>query len=505
MRRVSRSRGGKVVSLVASLTRGAATIALGKAGGKAFAFIRMVVLARLLTLEDMGIVAMLMMTVALLESLSQLGAEKLLIQARDGNDTRFQGAVQVVQSVRGAFSALVLLAIAQPTASFLEAPDAWLDFAALALVPLVKGFTHFDAVRQQRDMRFGPLVRVDVATSAVAALAAAPFALWLGDYRAGLACILLKWATYVAGTHLVAERRYIWSLDRDNIRRVMNFGWPLLINGGLMYGIVYGDNLVVAKFFSKEALGVYAVAFGLVMTPRMVFASAISSLMLPVLSRSQHDAEQFVRRYRHVSQSMAALALAVGGPFLFAGGDIVTLVYGEKYAAAGAFVAWIAVSQGIWVMRTAPAIAALALADSRSLMLASLVRFLGVGLAVAAAAAGGTLAHVAAAGAVGESIAVVAVTILLRRRHAIPMSATLLPVLASTLGAFAVFGLGARFAPELSGGGRLVVAVLIGAGGLGAMVLVSPELRRSAFTALKKRRRPAPDPSASPDETLVVE
>jgi len=112
-------------------------------------------------------------------------------------------------------------------------------------VPLISGFTHFDKSRVQRDMKFGPSVWVDVSSNVLVMVAALPLALWLRDYSAMLWVLVLQSAAVTAASHCVAERHYGWAWDRRYARKILAFGWPLIVNGLLMFLIFEGDRFVI--------------------------------------------------------------------------------------------------------------------------------------------------------------------------------------------------------------------------------------------------------------------
>ena len=56
-------------------------------------------------------------------------------------------------------------------------------------------------------------------------------------------------------------------------RRLLTFGWPLLVNGLLMFGIVQGDRLIIGTAYSVYDLGIYSVALTLAMAPHRCWAA----------------------------------------------------------------------------------------------------------------------------------------------------------------------------------------------------------------------------------------
>ncbi len=171
------------------------------------------------------------------------------------------------QVFRGLFASVVLFAIAGPVALLFKIPEVTWAFRLLAVVPLIRSFAHFDIFRLQRQMRFGPSVWADAGPQVVTVILAAPLAMWLGDYRVMLFLVLLQVTAATFISHLTAKRPYRWAWDRVQARRIINFGWPLLINGLLMFFILQGDRAIVGAAFDMQVLGWYSAAFALTLMP----------------------------------------------------------------------------------------------------------------------------------------------------------------------------------------------------------------------------------------------
>src|SRR5260370_15498250 len=75
-------------------------------------FARSVIVARVISPADFGVAATFAMTFAFLEMISNLAAETVLIQAKDGNEPAFQQTAQSLQFLRGLTNALFIFAMA---------------------------------------------------------------------------------------------------------------------------------------------------------------------------------------------------------------------------------------------------------------------------------------------------------------------------------------------------------------------------------------------------------
>ena len=55
-------------------------------------------------------------------------------------------------------------------------------------------------------------------------------------------------------SHLVAERPYRLVLDREIMAESLRFGWPLLVNGVLLFVVFNGDRVIVGHGLGMATL-----------------------------------------------------------------------------------------------------------------------------------------------------------------------------------------------------------------------------------------------------------
>ena len=450
------------MTLRSEILKGSLALSFGQVASSGCSFLRNVVLARVLTKADFGVAATFGITVSLLEITGKMAVNRLVVQTREGDDPVFLATAHLFQAVVGLTSAALLFSLAGPLSLVFKVPEARWAFKLLALIPLLKGFSHLDINRMERRMQFGPVVLVDLIPQLGITLAAWPMAVWLGDYRALLWLLLAKWAMTLTGSHLFAQRGYRWDWNAGYLKRILLFGWPLLINGLLLFGIFQGDRLVVGARYTMADLGVYSVAASLSMAPAMLFMGVGGSIMLPMMSRVQDSPTQFRKRYALCVQLFSLVATVFATSMIVAGEPFATLVFGEKYAGAGVIIGWLATAQALRCVRSAPTIAAMAKGDTQNLMISNVFRLSGLGLALIAAGARLDIQLIAASSLAGEVLAFLVAMIRLSKRHGLDLADGFRPAgfataLLALAGILAVLG-----APN---SGWLIVLPL--AGGLG--------------------------------------
>ena len=234
------------------LLRGGAWLTAGNALSAGASFLRNIIIARLVSVEDFGIVVLLTLTLAVFETISNLSVDRILIQAPDGDDPKLQATAHALQVVRGVFAGIIVFFAAALIASLLKIPHAAWAFQTLALVPVIRSLIHLDTVRFQREMYYKPTFWVDALPQMVSLILAAPLAYWLRDYSVIIWAMLGQVLTQVIVTHYLASRRYLWVWDRNTVLRILAFCWPLLANGLLMFTIFQGDKALIAFAFSAK-------------------------------------------------------------------------------------------------------------------------------------------------------------------------------------------------------------------------------------------------------------
>lgn len=404
----------------------------GNAATSLLLLARNLMIARLLTTHDYGIAATFAIAMAVVEMMSSLGLQQLIVQAKNGDDPHFQAALQGFQVLRGFFSGALLFAMSGLIARFLGIPEMAWAYQVMAVMPLLNALVHFDIYRLNRKMQFWPLILSSGVPALISILAVWPLSLWFGDYRVMLYAIITQGIMAVVTSHLVAERPYRLALNRAVMARSLSFGWPLLVNGILLFLAFQGDKLIVGRELGMEQLAIFAMGFTLTLTPTLVMAKSVQSFFLPQLSAlAEGDSCRFDALARVVLQAGilngAALVL---GTFVF-GGPFVSLVLGAKYQALLPLLMWLAVQQALRVFKSGSAAVSFARGQTENAMIANLFRTASLPLAWYVLTRGGDLKMIIWIAIFAETLGFAASLVLLRWRIGVLLG-SLWPVICAT-------------------------------------------------------------------------
>lgn len=367
-------------ALTQDVFRTALLILSGNATASLLLLVRNLVVARLIPVEDYGVAATFAVVMAMVEMASAFGLQQQIVQSKDGDDPRFQAALQGFQVLRGVVAGAVLLLIAGPMARFLGIPEVIWAYQLLALVPVIKAFEHFDIHRLNRQMRFWPMILTGGIPALLSLLLVWPLAEWLGDWRVMLYAILAQIALMAITSHLVAERPYRLVLDSAIIGGSLRFGWPILANSVLMFLVFQGDKLIVGRVLGMEALAIFAMGMTLTLTPTIVFAKSAQNFFLPQLSRLDRNTTSGHQRFQHIAMVACQTHVLFAALFVcliaFLGPAIVHVLLGEKFSDLISILTLLAVLQGTRVLKGGQSSVALADGQTENAMIANIPRVL---------------------------------------------------------------------------------------------------------------------------------
>lgn len=374
----------------------------GLAAAQVFSFLRNAVLGHTLSPGHFGIAATLTLTLQLLEALSDPGADKLIVQDRNGAMRSVLGTVQTILIARGLGIALILALAAIPLAAFYRIPEATLAFAALALAPAIKGAVHLDLRRQQRHLRNTVFIATELAPQAIALAATLPVVWLMPNFGAVAVLALVQSITAVAVSHGLARRPYRLAWSRQTAMDALKFCWPIWLSALPLIAVYQGDRILVGRLLGMEDLARYSAAFMVTMVPGLLVARAGNAILLPLFSAQRTNPPAFFARLRQAWFATGSITLAYFVSFALLGAWTLEIAFGSNYAGLGAVMTALALMWSVRMLQVVPGMAVIAVGDTRTLLFAGILRATALLPAALVLSAGGGLTEIALIGCAGE-------------------------------------------------------------------------------------------------------
>jgi len=195
---------------------------------RSFYFIRLIILARILTPSDFGLLGIAMLTMMTLENFSQTGFEAAIIQKKEEVE-EYLNSAWTVGIIRGVFLFLVLFLIAPYVAQFFETPQAKPIIRVLGLSFLIQAFTNIGVIFFRKELEFNKQFTYQLSGTLADFIVAVSAALLLRSVWALVFGLIAGNAVRLIISYIVHPYRPRFSLDLGKAKDLFGFGkWVLV-------------------------------------------------------------------------------------------------------------------------------------------------------------------------------------------------------------------------------------------------------------------------------------
>jgi PST family polysaccharide transporter len=314
--------------------RGAGATVSASGLGLVLQIITTVMLARVLSPEDFGVVTMVTTFSFLLVNVGANGFTEAIIQCEE-IDRYTASNLFWLNSGAGMVVAAVFAVSGSLLAGFYRNPLVARVTVVVSAQILIAGASVIHLALLKRAMRFAATSANEVLARAVYSAVAFLLALKGWGYWALVAGLIAHALTVTIGAWWLC--RWIPSLPRRTSKTAAMVRFAAKVYGRfcLGYSTQNLDNLLVGWRFNAVALGFYKKAYDLFTLSGSQLTSPLHNVALAALSRLTHDHVRF-RRYLASSLGMIAFAgMAMSADLTLVGKDVVRLVLGPKWSESG--------------------------------------------------------------------------------------------------------------------------------------------------------------------------
>jgi PST family polysaccharide transporter len=310
-------------------------------------FVRALVLARLLSPEDFGLMGMAFVFAQASESMSQTGLYTALVQKRED----IEGYLDTVWTVS------VLRGIALFVLLWLAAPLIGMFFTTPAVVPIVRGvafaflapgFTNPGLCILEKELHFARFAIPTVIGTIADLIVTISFALvYRNVWAMVFGFVVGKTVAVIAS---FAVRPYLPRVRIRKAQAVELYRYGRHISRAMAgdYIVSQLDRILVGRLLGADPLGLYSFASRLANLPTTAAYRVVFSVALPVFSRVQEEPSRVRAGFVRAVGMMTALMAPISAGVFAVAPDLVPLAFGEKWVpmvpalrilcAAGAFV-----------------------------------------------------------------------------------------------------------------------------------------------------------------------
>lgn len=313
--------------------RGGAVTLVGQVGGALLSTLSTVILARLLTPEDYGLIAMLGAFAGFIALFKDAGLTAVTVQRRELTQ----------QLVSNLFWLHIIIAIGEVIAVLAIAPLlVWLyDEPRLMLLALLTSPRNIiTAVSMQHDallrrqMRFKATAVIQLASQVIGLIVAIFMAVGGWRYWSLVGMSLSTAASLTILTWIICGWRPGRFRRGAGVRESLRFGGFLTGASMASYAATNADNAMIGLRWGADALGLYGRAYTLLLLPIRQINGPLAAVAVPALSRLQDDAQRLRRYYAQALSLLAFFTLPGVALMALLAEPIIHLALGKQWLAA---------------------------------------------------------------------------------------------------------------------------------------------------------------------------
>jgi PST family polysaccharide transporter len=292
----------------------------------------LVVLTRLLTPADFGLVSAALVVIAFSLNFSQLGLGPALIQRPDLQP----------RHVSSAFYASIALGLLVAAIIWLGAPLIAQFFRMEHLTPVVRGLAFVFPIvglatvpesLLQRDLRFRALANRDVVAYGVGygvigvGLALLGYGVW-ALVLAQVSQVAIRTVILMRLSPMLLPARPTWR----SFVELMDYGVGQSMS---RVGVILAnqvDNLVVGRWLGAVRLGEYSRAYQLMSVPTGLLGDVLDKVLFPTMAKVQDDPRRLAAAFLQGTALLALVTLPVGVVAAIVAPELVAVAFGSRWA-----------------------------------------------------------------------------------------------------------------------------------------------------------------------------
>ncbi len=259
-------------------------------------FIVTIILARLLTPDDFGIVGMAALVTVAVAMVNDRGLGTAIIQKKDILENHlssvFWGGLVFATTL------FIVSALASfPIAAFFKKPVVQAVIGVQAFGFIIGAFGIVQKSILTRDMEFKKLAIMEMASVAISGcvsivMALLKFGVWslvVGTLVRDLIGVILVW--------IYSDWRPKLHFSWQDFKMLFGFSASVLGNDVALYATTNADITIIGKVLGSEPLGIYSLALNMVKLPVTRLSGIVSKVMFPAFSAVQEDLGRFKKGF----------------------------------------------------------------------------------------------------------------------------------------------------------------------------------------------------------------
>lgn len=320
-------------SLKTQMAKGVMWTAIGKYAGIVVSLIISMVLARLISPEDFGVVAIAQVAISFVSILSDLGIGAAVVQNKTLTNTDLDSIFTFTILFAIILSAFVV-GVSPLIANFYDNQKLIPISVMIAVAMLFNIMSTVPASQFMKDKRFAFIAKRDLLFNFLGGAISIIYAfLGGGCYALVLAPIIRAVCLFFVNLYQY-PRRIDWHMHLEPLKKIFSFSLFQMLFNVVNYFSRNLDKLIIGKALNMKELGYYQKSYQLMLMPLQNVTFVITPVLQPFLSDYQDDLEFICKKYLKIIKLIATLSVPIGVLLYFTGYEVIYIMFGSNWIPA---------------------------------------------------------------------------------------------------------------------------------------------------------------------------
>jgi lipopolysaccharide exporter len=257
---------------------------------RSIGIVSLLILSRLLTPTDFGVVALATMLVFLCDSLSESGAQQYIIQKKQLDDVDLNTAWSLNILLKSLL-AMILMGFSSLLADFFEEPTLQYPLLAIALILPLSALANPGVILLRREFKYGPIFKLDTIEKLTGTATTITLAFIWQSYWAMICGVIVSYLVKCLGSYWIHAFRPSFTLCK--LKEQWTFSQWLLLKSLVGYMKSELDTVIITKYFGLSALGGYNLMKNISSIPGRELIRPMTEPLLAAFYNINHDKENF--------------------------------------------------------------------------------------------------------------------------------------------------------------------------------------------------------------------
>lgn len=394
------------------------------------------ILTRLLRPYDFGIVGIITSVFYMVTMVTDLGFQAFLVRHERTEERHFRDVIWTIHAKRG-FGLFAAVALGSPFIAWLFGkPVVALPLAVASATFFINGLASLSLITALRRDKARELSLLDFGLQILQTIAGILLALWWRSAWAIIAVMLLQSVVRcVVSYALFEDSAQRPARDRVISREFFTFSRVILMSSALSLVMGQTDKVVLARLFTLDQFGLYAIALTIATAPVAFAESYVHRVLFPIYAQTWRQAPaDMAHVYYSAKRRASALYGFCSGGLIGSAPVLIALLYDPRYQSASIFLSLLMVASSLRLSTIAASEVLTAIGDMKRMLRMNVVRVLWLAASIPIGfTLFGALGVVGAVGLI-EVPAMLYSWILLRRLHVLNLREELILLALTCMG-----------------------------------------------------------------------